>query len=152
MSIVANFEHLANIGVAAGFIIILTQDLHGKGHVVFADRYYTSPRLMEYLGKVDMDVCGTVRKMTKTTPKIHIKKMERKLPGFLECCQCSKTVMAAYGWKKNPIYTFCQMHRSEEHTSELQSPDHLVCRLLLEKKKYTHILLQTIIFHIYQKQ
>src|SRR5207244_10374747 len=33
--------------------------------------------------------------------------------------------------------------RSEEHTSELQSPDHLVCRLLLEKKKnrrYTHTL------------
>src|SRR5207244_5614985 len=28
-----------------------------------------------------------------------------------------------------------QKHRSEEHTSELQSPDHLVCRLLLEKKK-----------------
>src|SRR5258708_5592282 len=28
--------------------------------------------------------------------------------------------------------------RSEEHTSELQSPDHLVCRLLLEKKKQTN--------------
>src|SRR5258708_9964184 len=28
--------------------------------------------------------------------------------------------------------------RSEEHTSELQSPDHLVCRLLLEKKKNIH--------------
>src|SRR5258708_29244178 len=28
-----------------------------------------------------------------------------------------------------------QIARSEEHTSELQSPDHLVCRLLLEKKK-----------------
>ena len=27
------------------------------------------------------------------------------------------------------------MSRSEEHTSELQSPDQLVCRLLLEKKK-----------------
>src|SRR5207244_8289325 len=27
--------------------------------------------------------------------------------------------------------------RSEEHTSELQSPDHLVCRLLLEKKNLT---------------
>src|SRR5207244_11266180 len=27
------------------------------------------------------------------------------------------------------------LERSEEHTSELQSPDHLVCRLLLEKKK-----------------
>src|SRR5258708_15035567 len=29
----------------------------------------------------------------------------------------------------------CAVSRSEEHTSELQSPDHLVCRLLLEKKK-----------------
>src|SRR5256885_12740925 len=28
--------------------------------------------------------------------------------------------------------------RSEEHTSELQSPCNLVCRLLLEKKKYCH--------------
>src|SRR5207244_13077144 len=31
-----------------------------------------------------------------------------------------------------------QQKRSEEHTSELQSPDHLVCRLLLEKKKKKH--------------
>ena len=30
--------------------------------------------------------------------------------------------------------------RSEEHTSELQSPDHLVCRLLLEKKKKDPLL------------
>src|SRR5256885_6267919 len=30
------------------------------------------------------------------------------------------------------------LDRSEEHTSELQSPCNLVCRLLLEKKKHTH--------------
>src|SRR5258708_12697082 len=33
--------------------------------------------------------------------------------------------------------------RSEDHTSELQSPDHLVCRLLLEKKKTKFFKLQT---------
>src|SRR5690348_18018031 len=33
--------------------------------------------------------------------------------------------------------------RSEEHTSELQSPVHLVCRLLLEKKKTTQEHLNT---------
>src|SRR5207244_8747151 len=33
--------------------------------------------------------------------------------------------------------------RSEEHTSELQSPDHLVCRLLLEKKKKKEIIQPT---------
>src|SRR5258708_16000552 len=32
-----------------------------------------------------------------------------------------------------------QGKRSEEHMSELQSPDHLVCRLLLEKKNTTNI-------------
>src|SRR5258708_34786341 len=34
-----------------------------------------------------------------------------------------------------PSYSGPAALRSEEHTSELQSPDHLVCRLLLEKKK-----------------
>src|SRR5256885_3942368 len=32
-----------------------------------------------------------------------------------------------------------RLARSEEHTSELQSPCNLVCRLLLEKKKYPHL-------------
>src|SRR5258708_28824648 len=36
--------------------------------------------------------------------------------------------------------------RSEEHTSELQSPDHLVCRLLLEKKKNMNIRSHSHIF------
>src|SRR5207244_11182736 len=35
----------------------------------------------------------------------------------------------------HPLGSFVDRLRSEEHTSELQSPDHLVCRLLLEKKK-----------------
>src|SRR5258708_15735071 len=35
--------------------------------------------------------------------------------------------------------------RSEEHTSELQSPDHLVCRLLLEKKKSHGVTVQTVV-------
>src|SRR5258708_11022573 len=34
----------------------------------------------------------------------------------------------------DPINDARHLARSEEHTSELQSPDHLVCRLLLEKK------------------
>src|SRR5258708_13324271 len=37
--------------------------------------------------------------------------------------------------KENPLLPGIPRERSEEHTSELQSPDHLVCRLLLEKKK-----------------
>src|SRR5258708_15195528 len=49
--------------------------------------------------------------------------------------------------------------RSEEHTSELQSPDHLVCRLLLEKKKHHaqvrsphHLVLLTIRIHKHESR
>src|SRR5207244_12207694 len=42
--------------------------------------------------------------------------------GLLRSCGCGRSYL-----------------RSEEHTSELQSPDHLVCRLLLEKKKKKNI-------------
>src|SRR5258708_25147705 len=46
----------------------------------------------------------------------------------IDCCDCvlARSSAAFFGSRSS---------RSEEHTSELQSPDHLVCRLLLEKKK-----------------
>src|SRR5258708_31395123 len=50
----------------------------------------------------------------------------------------SSVSMEIVGRKPFKIFVF-HPHRSEEHTSELQSPDHLVCRLLLEKKKNLHI-------------
>src|SRR5262245_64027236 len=40
----------------------------------------------------------------------------------------------SHGWRISGV-TFDDAFRSEEHTSELQSLRHLVCRLLLEKKK-----------------
>src|SRR5687768_18352797 len=39
------------------------------------------------------------------------------------------------GVDRRPCHTMSPVSRSEEHTSELQSRLHLVCRLLLEKKK-----------------
>src|SRR5690348_17760940 len=42
--------------------------------------------------------------------------------------------------------------RSEEHTSELQSPVHLVCRLLLEKKKNTYPLFIQAYIQIHLRQ
>src|SRR3712207_9521421 len=45
---------------------------------------------------------------------------------------CERALLRGYHWK-TAAYTF--EGRSEEHTSELQSRQYLVCRLLLEKKK-----------------
>src|SRR2546422_7413662 len=55
-------------------------------------------------------------------------------------------LMAEHGWVRSELGRY----RSEEHTSELQSRLHLVCRLLLEKKKKKstrHALSQQIVRH-----
>src|SRR5207244_8156096 len=56
--------------------------------------------------------------------------------------------------KARSTFSLPPKNRSEEHTSELQSPDHLVCRLLLEKKKKEkeitnslHILIDLVLEH-----
>src|SRR2546426_2340910 len=51
---------------------------------------------------------------------------------------CDQSGLAGVGVAhKADVRQKFQLQRSEEHTSELQSPCNLVCRLLLEKKKIT---------------
>src|SRR5258708_31838385 len=54
----------------------------------------------------------------------------------------------AFAELKAFLDVFWDNNRSEEHTSELQSPDHLVCRLLLEKKKSKTVLKQIYLFGV----
>src|SRR2546422_8523807 len=56
-------------------------------------------------------------------PSCSCRKKPLRLPGFGECVNTTSVSVCK------------RVHRSEEHTSELQSRLHLVCRLLLEKKK-----------------
>src|SRR5690625_6045320 len=53
---------------------------------------------------------------------------------FKLCSAPCKPVITPYGGT-TPVWSISAPWRSEEHTSELQSRGHLVCRLLLEKKK-----------------
>src|SRR5438552_10994651 len=48
---------------------------------------------------------------------------------------CAASSSGSTAARSSPASPRPSAPRSEEHTSELQSPDHLVCRLLLEKKK-----------------
>ena len=59
------------------------------------------------------------------------KELNEKYNGYTSCPVVTgygKLVLCEFDYNNQPTETF----RSEEHTSELQSPDHLVCRLLLE--------------------
>src|SRR5258708_31949575 len=57
----------------------------------------------------------------------------RVLPAFLFMVIAGGVFAVGIAWRRGHA---SRNYRSEEHTSELQSPDHLVCRLLLEKKKH----------------
>src|SRR5258708_15013703 len=57
------------------------------------------------------------------------------LPRHAKTCCRVATGLARRRHSCKEVLVAVVPNRSEEHTSELQSPDHLVCRLLLEKKK-----------------
>src|SRR3712207_7606466 len=70
------------------------------------------------------------------------------LPNAAYLSELAACVNAEPGWsfelivtnpRTTPLVPRTADERSEEHTSELQSRQYLVCRLLLEKKKYTSI-------------
>src|SRR5438876_2364532 len=69
------------------------------------------------------------------------KRMLGRTPGNIVAIRPMKDgVIADFEITEAMLRHFIQkVHRSEEHTSELQSPVHLVCRLLLEKKKHNTI-------------
>src|SRR3712207_8658858 len=64
----------------------------------------------------------------------HLDLQERRLRAYIEefLAQASRTGGVALGRGGMVV-----LRRSEEHTSELQSRQYLVCRLLLEKKRFT---------------
>src|SRR2546429_6088475 len=57
---------------------------------------------------------------------------------LISCALKRSSCLSAAPWTRRCSITAFVFTRSEEHTSELQSRLHLVCRLLLEKKKNDH--------------
>src|SRR5947208_5893550 len=94
------------------------------------------------------EIAGCIRSETLAARKPMAKRLEKackSIASDLSGCLPNTTIAASSRPNTMPhkmpkmtrFMTKLLPHylRSEEHTSELQSPDHLVCRLLLEKKK-----------------
>src|SRR2546426_3576395 len=63
-----------------------------------------------------------------------------------QCAEC-RTIAERERKLIRELSQLTRFTRSEEHTSELQSPCNLVCRLLLEKKKEKNVNLQAKVMH-----
>src|SRR5256885_3328999 len=84
-----------------------------------------NPRSLAKTCSFSVSTCHSGRRPSASTPKTHVSPTRTRMPAG----PCASGPIAA-----RP----CTYARSEEHTSELQSPCNLVCRLLLEKKKQLH--------------
>src|SRR2546422_3356889 len=69
------------------------------------------------------------------TPELGTSKIASTLSTSYHWRAMLEPTSGLFWWSAERISTFMPFFRSEEHTSELQSRLHLVCRLLLEKKK-----------------
>src|SRR5258708_30802037 len=81
----------------------------------------------------------TLFRSRRPTPRLEIPWSPRRLAYSLPSSPPDQTLTSSEDQRLTSLNSPSHQRdrRSEEHTSELQSPDHLVCRLLLEKKK-TH--------------
>src|SRR5258708_10894690 len=86
-----------------------------------------------------------IRRPPRSTlfPYTTLFRSSRRAPQWPECREQTSGLARSRRPKPRPMGPdageIVPILRSEEHTSELQSPDHLVCRLLLEKKKKNRI-------------
>src|SRR2546430_7531850 len=80
----------------------------------------------------------TPPKPARHTEKQNVACSQRRvLPMQERNARCSRATLISNNQLATTDYPHASAkHRSEEHTSELQSQSNLVCRLLLEKKKY----------------
>src|SRR3989454_7735454 len=99
--------------------------LLNAGYIVLADRYIFTAFARDAVRGCDR---GWIRKLYSFARK-------PDLTFYFDVPL--KTALARRNRRSDPV---CGRSRSEEHTSELQSPCNLVCRLLLEKKKKINIL------------
>src|SRR5690606_36252529 len=96
-------------------------------------RYGADPGTLVLAGGSAGAHLATIAALTQHDPRYQ--------PGFEDADTSVSAVVGLYGWyggyyeEGGPA---SEAGRSEEHTSELQSRENLVCRLLLEKKKRTN--------------
>src|SRR3989442_6068289 len=81
--------------------------------------------------------CSSMWNRSSSRPSLRWSRFSASSSMCRYCCRSSLDAQAV-------PYTRCSSTRSEEHTSELQSRPHIVCRLLLEKKHYYRICQQTL--------
>src|SRR5690606_40049519 len=109
------------------------QEAAGSGDTVLAEVVVTAQMREQNVQDIPLSITAVTGDMLEARSQTNLKEISAQAPNVLlqQNPAGSGNSMRAF------IRGVGQSDRSEEHTSELQSRENLVCRLLLEKKKET---------------
>lgn len=62
-------DHITEQGISGSIVLTLLKPYLGKGHSVFLDNWYSSPKLYDELHKQKTGACGTIKKNRKNFPE-----------------------------------------------------------------------------------
>src|SRR2546422_5473434 len=146
-------SHVASAGVVGGALIVIGED-YGEGASILQERTH-SAALKSSLPLLDprnglpafarfVEEGFGLSEACNQPVLFSIRIRAAHMRGTLRCRDNARPKISMLTPLGEPSFSLERINlppfRSEEHTSELQSRLHLVCRLLLEKKKKTHLL------------
>src|SRR5207302_11080496 len=100
-----------------------------RSPVVLALRSFPTRRSSDLSPRRRKNISAAAVSGSRTSPRSHL---SRRSPFHRAARRAGRQIVQE---RASLIRLIAQIERSEEHTSELQSRENLVCRLLLEKKK-----------------
>ena len=102
----------SNVGLCTRVVLDLMDGLHGSGHELYTDNYYTSPTLFLTLYNLGINACGTVRSNRRFFPKELITQCTRHNRGFYEY-RSNGPLLASVWIDKRTIYFVSTLHPAE---------------------------------------
>ena len=104
------YPDIHDLGQTGAVVLKLMEDFLGKGYTVFADNYYNSVKLTNFMSKKQTYICGTLRSDRKGNPKEVVSKKLKK--GEVEWKRRETVVVSK--WKdKRDVLTISNKHKLE---------------------------------------
>ena len=104
------YPDIHDLGQTGAIVLKLMEDFLGKGYTVFADNYYNSVKLTNFMSKKQTYICGTLRSDRKGNPKEVVSKKLKK--GEVEWKRRETVVVSK--WKdKRDVLTISNKHKLE---------------------------------------
>ena len=102
----------SDVGLCTRVVLDLMDGLHGSGHELYTDNYYTSPTLFLTLYNLGINACGTVRSNRHFFPKELITQCTRHNRGLYEY-RSNGPLLATVWIDKRTIYSVSTFHPAE---------------------------------------